>query len=173
MMATCGPAPINRTYVLIRSVATEGEVVAEVQDPWIAPEGSWASTAAARRTMLGNAQRESAPEIALRSAVHRLGIRFRVGAKPAGIGRSADLVLTRARVAVFLDGCFWHKCPEHFRLPATNTGYWQGKIDGNARRDRETDARLRAAGWTPVRIWEHELPDQAAARVSALVSAAR
>jgi DNA mismatch endonuclease (patch repair protein) len=83
------------------------------------------------------------------------------------------MVMTRARVAVFLDGCYWHKCPEHYRPPVTNADYWTKKIEGNSRRDRETDDRLRAAGWTPVRIWEHEPVAEAAARVAAIVGAVR
>jgi DNA mismatch endonuclease (patch repair protein) len=140
---------------------------------WTPPTGSWATSEAVRRTMLGNRRRDTAPELALRRAVHHLGLRYRVAARPPGIHRSADLVFSRARVAVFLDGCYWHRCPSHFKAPAANAEYWRAKIDGNAERDRDTDLRLAAAGWQSVRVWEHEPVDVAAARVVRAVRAAR
>lgn len=140
---------------------------------WTPPLGSWASSAGSRRTMLGNRRQDSAPEMALRSAVHRLGLRFTVAGKPEGIHRSADLVFTRARVAVFLDGCYWHGCPVHFRYPTTNARYWKAKIDGNVRRDGDTNAQLVAAGWKPVRVWEHEPVWEAAAKVAEIVRSRR
>lgn len=120
------------------------------------PPGSWASSDAIRRSMLKCRSRDTRPERAVRSAVHRLGLRYRVSRRPVpGVRRSADLVFSRARVAVFLDGCFWHGCPEHFVWPKTNADYWQAKITGNRARDRETDRILADAGWMPLRIWEH------------------
>lgn len=121
--------------------------------------------------MVGNRRRDTAPELAVRSAVHRLGLRYRVAARPAGIRRSADLVFTRARVAVFVDGCYWHRCSRHFTYPTTNAAYWRQKIDGNAARDRDTDARLAAAGWRAIRVWEHEAADEAASRIAQAVRA--
>ncbi len=122
--------------------------------------------------MVGCRSRDTAPELALRSAVHRLGLRYRVAARPvASVRRTADLVFSRARVAVFLDGCYWHRCPDHYVPPSTNPGYWHTKIDGNAARDRDTDARLAGAGWAVVRVWEHEDSDEAAARVRSAVLA--
>ena len=106
---------------------------------------SWASSAAVRRSMIGNRSRDTAPERALRSELHRLGLRFRVDARPVpAIPRRADVVLRGDRVAVFLDGCFWHGCPDHFRPPATNADYWAAKIAGNRARDASTG--LPAAG---------------------------
>jgi DNA mismatch endonuclease, patch repair protein len=135
---------------------------------------SWATSPAVRRSMLGNRRRDTIPELALRSELHRLGLRFRVDARPvATIPRRADIVLRGDRVAVFLDGCFWHGCPEHFRPPATNAGYWAAKIAGNRARDGATGALLEAAGWTVVRIWEHEPVDAAARRVAAVLVLAR
>jgi DNA mismatch endonuclease (patch repair protein) len=135
---------------------------------------SWASSAAVRASMLGNRSRDTAPELALRRAVWALGLRFRVCARPLpGVRRTADLVFTRARVAVFLDGCFWHACPDHYRPPAANGGYWRGKAEANRARDAGTDQALRAAGWEPLRVWEHEDAAEAAARVAALVVARR
>ncbi len=134
------------------------------------PEGSWASSAANRKTMQANRSRDTRPELAVRSAVHARGLRYRVAVRPVwGVRRSADLVFTRARVAVFLDGCFWHGCPEHFQMPATNPDYWGPKIAANAARDAETDALLAAEGWTVVRLWEHTLAVEAATRIEVLV----
>lgn len=143
--------------------------MAESAGPWAPPEGSWASSEASRRTMLGNRSRDTRPELALRSAVHALGLRYRVGARPPDVRRSADLVFPRERVAVFMDGCYWHGCPQHYRPPATNNAYWVQKIAGNARRDRETDGRLSVRGWMSVRVWEHESSHDAAKRVAAVV----
>lgn len=81
------------------------------------------------------------------------------------------MVFARAKVAVFIDGCFWHGCPQHYIEPATNVGYWRTKIAGNTERDRDTDERLKAAGWLVVRIWEHESTALAASRVAGEVQA--
>ncbi len=120
--------------------------------------------------MLANRHRDTGPELRVRRAVHAMGLRYRVATRPLkAVGRSADLVFTRARVAVFVDGCFWHGCPDHFSLPSTNTDYWTTKIEGNALRDRETDHLLDDAGWTVVRIWEHELALEAATQIAGSV----
>jgi DNA mismatch endonuclease (patch repair protein) len=135
---------------------------------------SWASSPAVRRSMVGNRSRDTTPERALRSELHRLGLRFRVDARPVpAIPRRADVVLRGDRVAVFLDGCFWHGCPEHFRAPATNTDYWAAKIAGNRARDASTAVLLEAAGWVVVRAWEHEPTTVAARRVVATLIAIR
>jgi DNA mismatch endonuclease (patch repair protein) len=124
--------------------------------------------------MRGNRSRDTAPERALRSALHGLGLRFRVDARPVPtIPRRADVVLRRDRVAVFLDGCFWHGCPIHFRVPSTNADYWTAKIAGNRARDAATGALLEAAGWVVVRVWEHEPTDVAARRVAATLVTVR
>lgn len=121
------------------------------------PAGSWASSPAARQVMRGNRGRDTSPELALRSVLHRLGYRYRVDMCPLQeVRRKADLVFTRHRVAVFVDGCYWHGCPDHFAVPGTNSDYWRAKIARNRERDVDTDRRLREAGWTPVRVWEHE-----------------
>jgi DNA mismatch endonuclease, patch repair protein len=135
---------------------------------------SWASSPAVRRSMRGNRSRDTTPERALRSALHALGMRFRVDARPvATIPRRADVVLRGDRVAVFLDGCFWHGCPDHFLPPATNADYWIAKIAGNRARDASTTALLEAAGWVVVRAWEHEPTAVAARRVVATLIAVR
>ena len=120
--------------------------------------------------MRGNKGRDTRPEMALRSAVHALGLRYRVGIRPLpGLRRTADMVFPRARVAVFLDGCFWHGCPDHCRPARRNAAFWQDKIAGNVARDADTDARLREAGWSVIRVWEHEPPAEAARRIRAAV----
>lgn len=131
---------------------------------------SWASSEAVRTVMQANRGRDTRPERALRSAAHALGLRYRVGARPLPkVRRTADLVFTRAKVAVFLDGCFWHGCPEHFRPAKLNEGFWTTKITDNQKRDQDTDHQLAEAGWTVLRVWEHEDPVDAAARIASLV----
>lgn len=131
---------------------------------------SWASSPSVRKSMQSNRPRDTAPERALRSGVHALGLRYRVGARPVpGLRRIGDLVFTRARAVVFLDGCFWHGCPDHHTAAKTNAGYWADKVEQNRLRDRETDRLLADAGWAVLRVWEHEPVADAAARVAALV----
>lgn len=132
---------------------------------------SWASSPGVRASMQANRGRDTKPELALRSAVHRLGLRYRVDAQPIkGLRRRADLVFPRVKVAVFLDGCFWHGCPEHHTVAATNATFWADKVKTNEARDRDTDRRLAEAGWAVVRVWEHEDPEAAAHHVKAVVS---
>lgn len=137
------------------------------EDPdWDAPEGSWASSAAIRKTMTSTRGRDTEPELAVRSAVHRRGLRYRVDTAPVkGLRRRADLVFPTEKVAVFVDGCWWHGCPEHGSTPQTNAGFWREKIAANKQRDRETNGRLIEVGWSVVRVWEHEEPELAAERI--------
>jgi DNA mismatch endonuclease (patch repair protein) len=131
---------------------------------------SWASSPAVRASMQSNRPRDTRPEIALRSAVHRLGLRYRVSAPPLpGLRYTADLLFTRAKVAVFVDGCFWHGCPEHHTVAATNAGYWAEKVRRNRERDAETDRLLRESGWHVIRIWEHQEIDDSARRIAKAV----
>ncbi|WP_090599138.1 very short patch repair endonuclease [Mycobacterium lentiflavum] len=124
--------------------------------------------------MRSNKGRDTSPELALRSAVHRLGLRYRVSKRPLpGLRRTADLVFNSARVAVFLDGCFWHGCPQHHTVAVTNAKFWSDKVEGNRARDRDTDQRLAEAGWLSIRVWEHENPQQAALRVKQIVEERR
>src|SRR5271166_2694159 len=118
------------------------------------------------------ARRDTAPELALRRSLHRRGLRYYVHRRPlAGLRREADIVFPRAKVAVFVDGCFWHGCPEHGRREhRTNGWYWPEKIERNRVRDRDTDAHLLAAGWVPIRVWEHEDSGKAADRISSVTS---
>lgn len=113
--------------------------------------------------MQANRGRDTGPEVALRSLLHRAGLRFRVDlALPFDRRRRADIVFTRARLYVFVDGCFWHGCPDHFVMPKTREEFWRDKIEGNRARDADTDARLRALGLDVLRIWEHVSPQVAA-----------
>ncbi len=131
-----------------------------------------ASTDALRR-MTSQRQRDTKGEMELRSLLHRRGLRFRVHALLPGLRRRSDIVFTRARVVVFVDGCFWHGCPEHGTWPKQNADWWREKIEANQRRDRDTDARLRAVGWTVIRVWEHDDPIRAAEHITGIVSHAR
>lgn len=119
--------------------------------------------------------RDTAPEIALRKALHALGLRYRVDRAPLrGLRRRADVVFGPSKVAVFVDGCFWHSCPEHFPSQVrTNQAYWGPKLERNRLRDADTDARLSDAGWMVIRAWEHEDPVAVAARVAEVVSERR
>jgi DNA mismatch endonuclease, patch repair protein len=120
--------------------------------------------------MLGNRSRDTKLELEIRAAVHARGLRYRVGVRPVpSVRRSADIVFTRARIAVFLDGCFWHGCPEHFQMPATNPGYWGPKIAANASRDADTERMLASDGWTVLRIWEHTVATEAATQIERAV----
>lgn len=131
---------------------------------------SWASSDAARKTMQGNRGRDTSAELAVRRLVHAQGLRYRVNARPeADLRRTADMLFTRARVAVFVDGCYWHGCPEHFTMPATNLDYWSSKIGRNQERDLETTARLGGRGWVVLRFWEHETPLSVAERIGRIV----
>ncbi|MEI7059388.1 very short patch repair endonuclease [Nocardioides sp. CCNWLW239] len=120
---------------------------------------SWASSSTVRATMRANRRRDTKPELAVRRLVHAAGLRYRVDARPLPLlNRRADLVFTRAKVAVMIDGCYWHGCPKHGIAARTNADYWSAKISRNVERDQETNALLRAAGWTVIRAWEHEDP---------------
>lgn len=115
--------------------------------------------------MAANRRRDTGPELRLRSALHRVGLRFRVDMPIAVPGRRPirpDIAFTGARVAVFVDGCFWHGCPEHGSTPKANSSYWVPKIAKTRQRDAETDELLRDAGWTVIRFWEHTQPAEAA-----------
>jgi DNA mismatch endonuclease (patch repair protein) len=116
--------------------------------------------------MRANRARDTGPELALRSELHRLGLRYRVHRRPLpGFRAVADIVFGPTKVAVFVDGCFWHRCPIHATAPKANGDWWAAKLDANVERDRRTDARLEEAGWKVVRVWEHVAPEIAAAEI--------
>jgi DNA mismatch endonuclease (patch repair protein) len=126
------------------------------------------TSAAVSAVMRANPKRNTKPEVQLRSLLHALGYRFR---KHLTIHTSSgpvqpDIVFTRRRLAVFVDGCFWHRCPAHGTSPRANSWYWEPKLTRNVNRDRRMDEALREAGWTVLRVWEHEPSQQALAQVT-------
>lgn len=128
------------------------------------------TTPGVRARMRKQKSRNTEVEVELRKALHAAGLRYRIHRRPIdGVRREADIVFGRVRVAVFVDGCFWHGCPEHATWPQNNADFWRNKIETNRSRDTDTDARLEAAGWLPIRIWEHEDVAAAAARVKETV----
>lgn len=142
-------------------------------------EAAWAKGAYPRpmnegrsRNMRANRRADTKPEVALRRALHGLGYRYRKDFRldlPGGVRVRPDIVFTAKKIAVFVDGCFWHVCPEHGRQPTTNEWYWTPKLRRNMERDRAADAALTASGWQVVRLWEHEpLPSAVDAVVEAL-----
>lgn len=120
--------------------------------------------------MRAQPRHDTKPEVQLRRALYHSGMRFRLHMRPIpGLRREADLVFLGARVAVFVDGCFWHGCPDHATWPKANADFWRTKISANRDRDRDTVGRLAGAGWTSVRVWEHEDILTAADRVRSAV----
>ena len=129
-----------------------------------------ASSAVVRKRMRATRRRDTPAEMQLRRGLHRLGLRYRVDARPLGSMRTrADLVFAGARVAVFVDGCFWHSCPAHASVPRTNRDWWLRKLAANRERDERTTRELEEAGWLVLRFWTHEDMDRAAQRVAAAV----
>jgi DNA mismatch endonuclease, patch repair protein len=126
------------------------------------------TSAAATKIGRANGRRDTGPELSLRRELHRLGLRYRVDlAVRVGLPRAVkvDVAFTRAQLAVFIDGCFWHSCPEHLHMPKSNRSYWIPKLQANAARDRRVNVAFDDAGWAVLRIWEHEDMSIAAHRV--------
>ncbi len=117
-----------------------------------------------------NGRRDTAPELALRRELDRLEVQYLVDATPDGTSRRrrADMVLETSRIAVHVHGCFWHRCLEHHHAPKANAEWWRAKLDSIVARDADTDRQLRAAGWLPVVVWEHEDMAAAARRIADL-----
>lgn len=134
-----------------------------------------ASSAEVRKRMRATPQRDTPLELAVRSELHGLGLRFRVHQRIIpGLTRTADISLSRHKVAVFVDGCFWHGCPKHGTLPErAHRRWWAEKITANRKRDRDTDRRLKELGWKVIRVWEHEGSGAAASRIARLVRGRR
>lgn len=128
---------------------------------------SWASSDAVRAVMRANRRRDTRPELAVRRGVHAHGLRYRVDFPPLPTRPRlrADLVFTRKKIAVFIDGCFWHGCPEHLRPARTNANFWTAKITANRERDARVNAELQEAGWTVLRFWEHEPTDAVVSKI--------
>lgn len=124
--------------------------------------------------MQGNRRTDTKPEIELRRALHARGLRFRKDLRISareGASTRADIVFPRRRVAIFVDGCFWHGCPDHCRVPTNNRDYWIAKIERNRVRDQSVTAMLEVSGWRVLRIWEHEPLEAAARQIEAALSA--
>ncbi len=131
-----------------------------------------ASSAQALKRMQGTKRRDTAPELALRSELHGSGLRFLVDRRLDGIRGRADIVFPGSRVVVYVDGCYWHGCPQHATAPKANKQWWARKLAANRKRDAATDELLRRTGWTILRFWEHEKPAAAAAHVNAVIEQA-
>lgn len=134
------------------------------------PPAPPASSLAVRRRMQKQLRRNTAFELAVRSLLHKRGLRYRVDCRVIPTWRRrADIVFRRVRLAVFLDGCFWHGCPAHGSKPRRNASWWRAKIKRNRLRDAETTERVRRHGWTVIRVWEHQDPQQVATRIAKTV----
>jgi DNA mismatch endonuclease, patch repair protein len=134
---------------------------------------SWASSPAVRKVMQANRGRDTSIEWAVRRLTHARGMRYRVGARPErDIRRTADMVFATPRVAVFIDGCFWHGCEAHYRRPSVNMDYWAERVARNQARDLETTRLLEDRGWTVLRFWEHEPPTEVADAIERVVRGA-
>lgn len=119
-------------------------------------------------------QKGTQKELEIRSALHRLGMRFRIQVFPVdGLRRQADIVFRSERIAVFVDGCFWHSCPVHRTLPKSNTEWWRAKLEQNMLRDEDTNTKLSEAGWLVLRFWEHEDSNQVAKEIETIVKKRR
>lgn len=117
-------------------------------------------------------RRDNGPETAVRRRMHAMGLRYRVAwPVPGQRRRTIDIAFTRAKVAVYIDGCFWHGCPLHGTVPRSNRSWWETKLAANRARDTSATAQLQQLGWTVLRFWEHESPDSVAERVYAVVRA--
>jgi DNA mismatch endonuclease (patch repair protein) len=121
--------------------------------------------------MKANRGRDNAYELRLRRALHAAGLRYRLHRRSiTGTTRSIDIAFLGPRVAVFVDGCFWHGCPLHGTQAKSNSEWWRQKIEANRERDRDTNARLESLGWKVIRIWEHEALVDAVAHIKSEVS---
>ncbi|SRR5579875_248008 len=156
------------------AIAESGAAVAEsgaaVAESGAARRYPLPSSAGRSANMRANRRTDTKPELAMRRELHRRGFRFRKDFRldlPGGARVRPDIAFTARRVAVFVDGCFWHACPDHGTQPAANTWYWAPKLRRNVERDRAADAALAAAGWRVIRIWEHEPLDEAITTVVA------
>lgn len=117
--------------------------------------------------MKANKRTETKPEIAIRSQLHKMGFRFRKDyvIKIAGMSFRPDIVFTKVKLAIFIDGCFWHFCPEHGHIPKSNRHYWEPKLKANRERDILTNNKLRENGWEVLRLWEHTSPEEGASLI--------
>lgn len=135
---------------------------------------SWATSPAVRSTMRGNRGRDTSPEMALRRGLHAAGMRYRLHVRVPGMPRrTIDVAWQNLRLAVFMDGCFWHGCPQHRVNPKLNAEFWGSKISRNRARDLETSGHLEQQGWLVLRFWEHDDVELAVQCVAAAVQSRR
>lgn len=121
---------------------------------------SWATSPGTAKSMRSNRSRDTSLELRVRRALHGAGLRYRVDCAPiAGLRTRADVVFTKRHIAIYLDGCFWHGCPDHGSTPTAHADYWRPKLDRNRTRDQDVTRKLQDAGWTVLRFWEHEPVD--------------
>ena len=136
----------------------------------IATKNPKPSSKAALNRMKAAKPRDTAPEKALRLKLHKNGLRYRIDVRPIkSLNRRADIVFRSAKVAVFVDGCFWHGCPKHGTHAKANAEFWENKIKRNQERDAETNQLLKKAGWKVIRVWEHESPEKASVKIQKIV----
>lgn len=129
------------------------------------------SSAGVSARMSRQARRDTNPEVAVRKLLHASGYRYRINERVPGMSRrTMDIAFTRAKVAVMIDGCFWHGCPQHATQPKANAEWWREKLARNVERDLETTEHLTVAGWTVLRFWEHESPEDVASRIIAVLA---
>ncbi len=126
---------------------------------------------AVRSNMRAMPRRDTGPEVILRRAIHSHGLRYRL--RCADLPCRPDFVFPRQRIAVFVDGCFWHYCPQHCVVPKNNRLWWLAKLRANRRRDRRNDKALEKLGWVAIHVWEHENYVSAANRISRAVRGRR
>lgn len=156
--------PVSRTENAMERHDRASEIVSKMTKP----------TETTVRRMRNQRQHSTGPELALRRVLHARGLRYRVNRPAVTALRSRpDIIFSGPRVAVYIDGCFWHSCPKHGTLARTNHSWWAAKLAANTRRDREADRQLRASGWTVLRFWEHEDPLTCADIVEATVRTPR
>ncbi len=147
------------------------KIISRVKMSSIRSRAPVASSPRVRRVMQATPSRDTAPEKALRSTLHRMGLRFRKDVRPVESVRcKADVVFTKAKVCVFIDGCFWHGCPEHFHPPKTNTEWWIEKIQDNINRDKAKTAIIEKNGWKVFRFWEHEIQGKRLNTITIMIS---
>ena len=144
------------------------------QPPGFASGRPRAPSESVRSRMSRQRRKNTAPEVEVRRELHARGVRFRTDVKlERDLRTRADIAWRRLKLAIFIDGCFWHGCPEHATRPAANAEWWAVKLDGNIARDRRTDAILADRGWTVLRFWEHQAPADVADAIVAVLRGLR
>lgn len=140
--------------------------------PFRVPAHPEASSPSVSRRMAVQARRDTLPEVQVRRLLHASGLRYRVNLPvPGRSRRTIDIAFTRRKLAIFIDGCFWHSCPEHRTSPRANNAWWAHKLESNVLRDADTTTHLKSLGWTVLRFWEHESPFVVADEISAALDA--